>query len=54
MINDTYVDCDIAIKLKEKGFNEPCSTWWRKSDGKDTFENAVDRRYIWKYQQIRI
>lgn len=37
-MNEDFVPFELAIKLKEKGFNEPCYGYYHRDGGDDSFE----------------
>lgn len=37
-MNEDFVTYEIALKLEEKGFNEPCYGYYRRDGGDDSFE----------------
>lgn len=37
-MNDDFVTYEFALKLKEKGFNEPCYGYYHRDGGDDSFE----------------
>lgn len=37
-MNEDFVTCQLADKLKEKGFNEPCYGYYHRDGGDDSFE----------------
>ena len=37
-MNEDFVTCELAVKLKEKGFNEPCYGYYHRDGGNDSFE----------------
>lgn len=41
-MNEDFVSFDVAKKLKEKGFNEPCYGYYHRGGGDDSFEVCGD------------
>ena len=37
-MNDDFTPFELAVKLKEKGFNEPCYGYYHRDGGDDSFE----------------
>ena len=37
-MNEDFVTYELAVKLKEKGFNEPCYGYYHRGGGDDSFE----------------
>ena len=38
IMNEDFVTYELAVKLKEKGFNEPCYGYYHRGGGDDSFE----------------
>lgn len=37
-MNEDFAPFELAVKLKEKGFNEPCYGYYHHDGGNDSFE----------------
>lgn len=37
-MNEDFITYELAVKLKEKGFNEPCYGYYHRDGGDDSFE----------------
>lgn len=53
-MNEDFVTCELAVKLKEKGFDEPCYGYYRWYGGNDSFELCGDRDFLNSKNQYRV
>ena len=53
-MNEDFVSFEIAKKLKEKGFNEPCYAYYHCNGGNDSFELCGDRDFLNSKNQYRV
>lgn len=57
-MEEQFVAYEMALKLKELGFNEPCFGFWDKPYDKWTltlqYPNELDYGYINKYDNIKV
>lgn len=55
-MNEDFVTYELAVKLKEKGFNEPCYGYYHCNGGNDSFElcGNGDRDFQNSKNQYRI
>ena len=53
-MNEDFVTYELAVKLKEKGFNEPCYGYYHRDGGDDSFELCGDRDFQNSKNQYRV
>lgn len=54
MNDDDFAPFGLAVKLKEKGFNEPCYGYYHCNGGNDSFELCGDRDFLNSKNQYRV
>ena len=53
-MNEDFVPFELAVKLEEKGFNEPCYGYYHRDGGDDSFELCGDRDFQNSKNQYRV
>ena len=55
-MNEDFIPFELAVKLKEKGFNEPCYGYYHRDGGNDSFElcGNGDRDFLNSKNQYRV
>ena len=55
-MSEVFVPFELAVKLKEKGFNEPCYGYYHRDGGNDSFElcGNGDRDFLNSKNQYRV
>lgn len=53
-MNEDFVTYELAVKLKEKGFDEPCYGYYHCNGGNDSFELCGDRDFLNSKNQYRV
>ena len=55
-MNEDFAPFELAVKLKEKGFNEPCYGYYHRDGGNDSFElcGNGDRDFLNSKNQYRV
>ena len=53
-MNEDFVTYELAKKLKEKGFDEPCYGYYHCNGGNDSFELCGDRDFQNSKNQYRV
>ena len=53
-MNEDFAPFELAVKLKEKGFDEPCYGYYHCNGGNDSFELCGDRDFLNSKNKHRI
>ena len=53
-MNEDFVTYELAVKLKEKGFDAPCYGYYHRDGGNDSFELCGDRDFLNSKNKHRI
>lgn len=53
-MNEDFVPYELAVKLKEKGFNRPCCGYYHIGKGDDSFEACISSDFLNSLNEYRV
>ena len=53
-MNEDFVSYELAVRLKEKGFNRPCCGYYHVGKGDDSFEACISSDFLNSLNEYRV